>query len=302
MDNTESAVRMEDLVAQFVDSDAVSQIISTTPFELQAYALAVADLNEFPLPQSTVEVIDGKPYFHDLNIPFSTGLKELTPLLSKGSFDDIIKELSKDENIIESLTKQHCQNVKAYIGHFAPLKELPLVEDIDLIRRFANSASLANGFSSFCTSDGIPNMLPRFTKKSQDKLQAALACKMAGMSKTAEMLLGEFFEYQLVNVNDGFQALINEIQDRQAQLKKLKEAAKKGGLARQLPSKETKEQALALFWKGTFKNYSAACSELFPKIKEIAKKNGAPFNSDVNGMRVVTDWFRETKRYMKLLN
>jgi hypothetical protein len=64
-------------------------------------------------------------------------------------------------------------------------------------------------------------------------------------------------------------------------------------------SNKTKKEAINLYHSGSYKNASQAANQLFPQIKEIGELFNFKFNSDNNGERTVSNWFREAD---KLLN
>ncbi|QUN06827.1 hypothetical protein KDN34_05085 [Shewanella yunxiaonensis] len=287
MDQIRKPTKMDDVFAQFANSDDLSFVISTTPPDLQSYALAVVDLNEFPLPKSTVEIVDGHPCFHDLHIPFTDGLKELGEIDSNG---DIIKQLAKIDGIQQSLKAQHQQNIQTYIGFFAPLRDLPLVEDMTLIRHFSNAGSLASGFSPFAAHGKSINMMPKFTKESQATLQSALACQMAGLTRPAAKLFNEFIEYQLVDMNDGFQWLLESIINEIGRIKTSSKAGKSGRAKKFAISDQVKAYAIQLFDQGDFNNAHHAAHAIVGRVKKYGKSIGFEFSSDYQAPRTIHLW------------
>ncbi|MCH1924540.1 hypothetical protein L9G74_08325 [Shewanella sp. C32] len=285
---------MEDLFAQFVDSDAVSQIISNTPIELQAYVLAIVALNEFPLPKSTFEFIDGKPYFHDLEIPFTAGLTDPREIDTNS---DIVGQLAKIEGIRERLKVQHENNIQTYIGLFAPLRDLPLVKDMELIRQFSNADSLANGFAPIIAQSQSINMLPQYSQTAQSRLQSALACKMAGLTKPAEQLFNLVIQSQLIEQNVGYQTLLDELSNQIGAAKVAAKFAMKGNSKRHEKNRQRKEFALRLYRQKPYLNPKQATKNHYSKITKYAESIGCPFS--ISGDETVYRWFLEESKKEK---
>jgi hypothetical protein len=296
MDNTESAVRMEDLFAQFVDSGAMALLISTTPPALLDYALTVYRLNEIPIPEAATNSVDGQPNFQTIHIPFTEGFKELSNLDSDTSNEDVIKHLAKIDGIIESLTEQYQQNLKNYIGYFAPLRDLPLIDDINLIRQFYNAGSLSSGFCAFSVNEKPLNILPHFPKESQRTLHHALACQMAGLHIPAEKLFDEFFNNLFTDINLKFEQLLNEVRNYVAHSKKASDAAKAGNDSKHLINRKLKEAAIKLYRQGSYDNPRHAANVLLPKIAELSEKMGSSLEWKINGFTRLYNWLRTAKK------
>lgn len=268
---------MEDIFEQFVDSDALDLIISSTPLPLHHYVFTVISLDELPLPTSTIEVIDGQLQFKDLALPFTSPFKELTNLDPE---QDTIKQLAKIDGIIESLKTQHQQNIQTYISYFNPVRELPVIDDIEQIRKFANASSLSSAFAPNSKSCEQIDILPKFSKESQATLQSALACQMAGLSKPAQRLFSEFFEYQLLDMNAGFNRFLDSISNEIGRIKTSSQAGKSGRNKRYEKSDKVKAFAIKLYCEGNFKNPHQASHLIAAEVISYGKSIGYPFTSE----------------------
>ncbi|MGI2853447.1 hypothetical protein ACRTDR_04420 [Shewanella algae] len=286
---------MEDLFEQFVDSDAMALLISTTPPALLDYALAVYRLNEIPVPE-VANAVDGKPCFQSIHIPFTGGFNELSELDSGTSNEDVIKHLAKIDGIIESLTRQHQQNTKTYIGYFTPLHNLPLVEDLELIRNFYNASSLTNAFCAIVNAEKPLNILPSFTNISQSILQDALACQMAGLTAPAKRLFDEFFNELFTDINVQVDELLAALSTHIAHAKKSSEAGHKGKGKRHSKSALVKAFAQELYENSSYENAYRAAQALTPKIIQYGKTVGFLFVSDYQAPRTIYGWLKTSKR------
>lgn len=237
----------------------------------------------------------------DLTQSFATlhTLSSKSSVLRESLPDDVTENtvaqaLAKVDNSQQTLQDEQSQFINVFTEMFEQLSNAAPCDDINEIREFANAASIFEAFGQAGFSE-LSYFEGTMSKDAEELLHAAMACQIAGMTKNAQYLLNLFTQHQFLDKNESYQSLQTEITKHKGHLERQKSAAKKGGVKRQLPARKTKEQAIELFLAGEYKNYSVAASELFPQIKDLAACNGFKFNSDINGLRTLTDWLRSTK-------
>ncbi|MEZ9821058.1 hypothetical protein AB4238_10645 [Shewanella sp. 10N.286.45.A1] len=275
-------------------NDILEQLFSDMPADQKKQLLAVLD------PKDSNSA-DNQVLTQSYNTLHS--LSSTPSVLSENLPDDVTentvaKTLAKVDNSQQTLESEQSLFVNVFTLMFEKFSNTAPSDDINEIHEFANAPSIFEafskaGFSELSTFEGT------MSQDAEELLHAAMTCQIAGMTKNARYLLKLFTQQQFIDKNENYQSLQTEITKHKGHLESQKSAAKKGGVKRQLPASKTKEQATALFLTGDYKNYSVAASELFPQIKIIAASNNFTFNSDLNGLRTVTDWFRATKRYSK---
>ncbi|WP_119969005.1 hypothetical protein [Shewanella japonica] len=275
-----------------VTDESLNKMFSEMPAHQKEKLIAILTSKE----NSTVDNQDLLKKFVTLESLSSTpsALKENLP--EDITQETLAKALAKINNSQQTLANEQSQFVNIFTEMFEQFSNTPPCDDLNVIREFANASSIFEAFKQAGTSE-LSCFEGIMSQDAEGLLHAAMSCQIAGMTKNARYLLKLFTQQQFIDKNESYQSLQTDITKQKGHLKSQKTAAKKGGVKRQLPARKTKEQAIELFLAGEYKNYSAAASALFPQIKEIAACNGFTFNSDINGLRTVTDWLRSTKIY-----
>lgn len=271
----------------------LEELLIEMPEELKLQMVNILNSSEHPNQNLKADFLASLQSF-DMLTQTDSAVK---PFLPEGTNEEsLAKALLKVVDSQSILETEQLEGAEIFISLFKSIAA-ERCDDINEIRRFANASNLHEAFGE----DGSEALtfLNAIPQDSAEFIHGAIACQMAGVPKQANLLFQIFAKRQFVDANDGYQSLQTEVTKHKGHFESQKSASKNGGLKRQLPARKTKEQAIELFLADQYKNYSVAASELFPQIKEIAASHGFTFNSEINGLRTVTDWFRATKFYRR---
>lgn len=118
---------------------------------------------------------------------------------------------------------------------------------------------------------------------------------MAGLIKPEQKLFSEFFDIQLIDMNDGFQTLIRQIEKKITITEASGMHSQKGASTRHSKNRKIKEFAISLYRKKNYKNPSQARNVYYAEISNYAVEIDHPFSSEYQGMQTVYKWFLQDK-------
>ncbi|GAA0789658.1 MULTISPECIES: hypothetical protein [Pseudomonadati] len=259
-------------------------------------------LPEMPeaLKSPLVNMLDSPEYANqNLKADFLASLQSFEMLTQKDSAvksflpegtnqESLAKALSKVDDSQSILETEQLEGAAVFNALFESIAEDPL-DDIQEIRRFANASNLYEAFGEEEGSEALAflNVIPQ---DSAELLHAAIACKIAGMPKQANLLFQIFAKRQFVDANERYQSLQTDI----TKFKGYAEASSKAGKAGRDKRYATKDKveafAIQFYTQKNYANPHQAAQAMVNHVMEYAKSVDYAFTSSYQAIRTINSW------------
>ncbi|MEM6229658.1 hypothetical protein [Shewanella scandinavica] len=202
----------------------------------------------------------------------------------------IAKELAKQPESLQTFQQEQLQLANQFAELLVLSSESESVNDMEEVRRFANAEFPITVDQSNQDEEELITLLNSQPESIAEFMQAMMACDMAGMTKTANLLKRLFAQHVFVNDNENYQSLQTDITEHKGQINKSSKAGKSGRNKRYGKRDKVMNFAITLYNQRPYQTPHQAAQLITGKVLAFAESVGYSFSSPYQATRTINTW------------